>query len=130
MTSYYFLTRIYELNGRFDEAVEAELKRRVTSHPESIEPLRAAFQVGGIQGFWRKQIELLKAESRNEPGLEHNIASRYALLGEADNALAYIKKNQTSRGSMWSALKVDPSFESLRSNPKFQELVTSMTPSK
>ncbi len=128
-TSYFFLTRIYELNGQFDEAVEADLKRRATPYPESIEPLRAAYQVGGIRGFWRKQIELLKAESKGKLGLDYHIASRYALLGEADNALAYIEKNQKSKGSMWSCLKVDPSFESLRPNPKSQELVSRMTPS-
>ncbi len=125
-TAYFFLTRIYERTGMFDEAVEAELKRSSTSQPESIDLLRRAYQTGGIRSFWQKQIDLLKKKSADPYDSEYHIASRYALLNDEERALAYIEKNLNSRGSIWYALKVDPSFDSMRSNPKFQELLRKM----
>ncbi len=121
--AFFFLTRIYELNGRYDEAVQAALKERAIASPQTVEPLRAAYQTAGIRGFWQKQIEILKEESKTLHGLNLHIASRYALLGDTESALEYVEKDLENRGSMWNYGRVDPSFDSLRSNSKFQELM-------
>lgn len=128
--AYYFLTRIYELNGRYDEAVESALKERTTTHPLTVEPLRAAYQTAGIRGFWQKQIELLKEESSILHGLDIHIATRYALLGNAEMSLEYIEKDFKNHGRIWNFGRVDPLFDSLRSNPKFQELMSKVTAQK
>lgn len=121
--AYFHLTRIYERNGRFDEAVEAELKDRTITQPNWVEPFRTAYQTGGIAAFWKKQIELLKEHSERNLEFEYHIATRYALLNDAEKALYYLEKNQNNRGGMWHAIGVDPAFDSLRSNPRFVLLV-------
>ncbi len=122
-SAYFHLTRIYERSGRYDEAVEADLKDRAARKPQSVEPLRAAYESGGISAFWKKQIELLKEDSERDSESEYHIASRYALLNDAENALKFLEKNQNRRGGMWHAVKVDPAFDSLRSNPRFIALL-------
>lgn len=126
--AHFFLSRIYELSGRYTEAVESALKEREIARPQTLEPLRLAYRTGGIRGFWQKQVELLKEESLTIHGLDHQIASRYAMLGDADGAFSYIEKSLKNRGAMRNFGRVDPSFDSLSSNPKFQELLKTSLP--
>ena len=96
--------------------------------PESLGPFSLPImEASGFAGKNRSSNSSRK--SRSEPGLDHHIASRYALLASGQ-CPAYIKQNQTSSRVLdVDSLKVDPSFESLRTNPKFQELANQMTPS-
>jgi hypothetical protein len=104
-----------------DEAVEAELKRQASFGAQTVGPLRAAYKESGVRGFWMKQIKMVKEQKDAVPGLGYEIARRYALMGDTEQALAYIEKHMPERGSGWAFLKVDPIFDSIRSNPRFQE---------
>lgn len=126
--THFFLSRIYELTGRYDEAVESALNERAISHPDTVAPLRTAYQTSGIRGYWNKQIVLLKEESKDARGLENHIASRYALLGDFEHANEYVEKNLKNLGTMWNLGRVDPIFDGLRSNPRFIELMTKAAP--
>lgn len=121
--AHYFLTRIYEITDRPEAAVEHALKEREVSRPSSVEPLRAAFARGGIRGFWRKQVELLTEESREMFGLEYQIASRYALLNEFENATRYAEMSVEKLGAMTNLARVDPQFDRLRDYPAFADLM-------
>jgi DNA-binding winged helix-turn-helix (wHTH) protein/TolB-like protein/lipopolysaccharide biosynthesis regulator YciM len=126
LTSYQFISHIYELQGNYDKAVEIELERLKIARPKAVETLRAAYEQEGIKGFWRKQIEILNEESEKQPGAEYIIANRYALLGDTENALAYVEKYAPERGSMWTFLKVDPLWESLRDHLRFRKILRKM----
>lgn len=125
-TPYLAMTLTDEILGKYDSAVETELKRRSIISPESVEPLRTAYKIEGIKGFWKKQIEFLTAESKTKSGLEWEIASRYAVLGDKENALNYIEKYCVQRGSSWSYLKVEPIWDNIRNEPRFQEVLRKM----
>jgi len=51
------------------------------------------------------------------------LASIYVALGEKDPAMAHLEKAYTKRegGLLW--LKVNPAFDGLRSDPRFNTLV-------
>ncbi|MDQ3221055.1 MAG: winged helix-turn-helix domain-containing protein [Acidobacteriota bacterium] len=126
--AHFFLARIYELNGRYEEAFEHHLKEREISRSDTIAPLRQTYQTNGIRGFWLKQIEFMKTELKDMHNLENHIASRYVLLGDTKNACDYVEKNLEKRGSMRNYGRVDPLFDSLRSDPRFVELMQRFSP--
>lgn len=114
----------FEQKGMFDEAVEAELKRSKTYDSPTIESLKDAYRKFGIKGFRQKQIEIV--QNKTNPGSEvgnYYIATRYALLNRSEEALQQIEKGFINRGSMWQMVNVDPAFDSLRSEPRFQDLI-------
>jgi len=126
--AHWFLERIYEMTGRYEEAAEQGLKERQLLRPETVEPLRKAYQDGGIRGFWRKQIELLSEESKTMYGLDLRIAMRYIMLGDKERACDHIEKNLNDLGSMRNYGRSDPFFDSMRSYPRFKKLMDDSTP--
>ena len=53
----------------------------------------------------------------------YDIAEVYLALGEEEQTLAWLRKAADERSNMVTYLKVDPRFERLLSNPRFQDLV-------
>ena len=51
------------------------------------------------------------------------MASVYAALGEADAAFDWLERAYERRSLMIRWIQVDPSFDSLRSDPRFQDLL-------
>jgi len=52
-----------------------------------------------------------------------SIALIYAALGDKDQAFAWLEKADKGRDGILARLKVDPRFDSLRSDPRFADLV-------
>src|SRR5262249_60746187 len=76
----------------------------------------------------RRAGDLMPCSGEAEPAAydRQQLARIYALVGEPDQALDLLEKllaipSDYSPG--W--LQIDPSFDSLRSNPRFQKLVSS-----
>jgi tetratricopeptide (TPR) repeat protein len=126
--AHWFLERIYELTGRYDEAVVHGLKERELTRPETVDPLLRAYRAGGVKSFWLKQIELLKEESKSMYGLDYRIASRYALAGDAEKACDHVEKNLIDLGSMRNYGRTDPLFDPLRSKARFIKLMHDTAP--
>lgn len=123
-TPYMIIRKAYEQKGMFDEAVEAELKRLKNQDPPTIEALRDAYRRSGIEGFWQKQIEIFRKNSnaRGETA-DYQVATRYALLNQSAAVLREIENGFASRGSMWHMINVEPAFDSLRDDARFQALL-------
>jgi len=54
------------------------------------------------------------------------VAIVYAGLGDKDQALAWLEKAYQDRSTMMGQLKVEAFFDSLRSDPRFQDLLRRM----
>ena len=84
-----------------------------------------AYAMGGRHGDEIKIVDDLKSDSKQKAVLPHvSMAKIYGALGEKDLAmeeleLAYSKRD--SQGILW--LKVDPTFDSLRPDPRFKDLL-------
>ena len=54
------------------------------------------------------------------------VAMVYALLGDHDKAIEMLNRAYEERSAMMVQLKTNPSLDSVRSNPRFQELLRRM----
>ena len=93
--------------------------------PEDVAALGQAYKVGGIRGAWRWDIERLE-RLPPEQGAPAEIARHYASLGEKDKALDWLEKGYEEHAPVMATIKVDPSYDSLRSDPRFQDLLRRM----
>jgi TolB-like protein/Tfp pilus assembly protein PilF/predicted Ser/Thr protein kinase len=120
-----WLRHIAHEKGMYDDEVAAWQKAMELhgENPEDVAALGRAFEVGGIKGAWRWEIE--RQENRYEfARLE--LAGHYAFLGEKDQALDWLEKGYEQHDDRMYIIKADPVFDSLRSDPRFQILLRRM----
>lgn len=66
--------------------------------------------------------ELLQ-ENQHNPVDTRIIAAAYAGVGDKEQAIAWLEKAYAQHSNEVTALKVDPSYDSLRGDPRFQDLL-------
>jgi serine/threonine protein kinase/tetratricopeptide (TPR) repeat protein len=86
-------------------------------------------QSGYIYAVWGKRAEAekiiaeLKRQSKDSSVSPWGIALIYTGLGESDQAFEWLDKAYNDRAFDLQYAKVDPRFETLRSDPRFQKLL-------
>jgi len=119
--------------GRYEEGIKenqkAELLGGANGEEASTEAAARlkAFKTGGERRFWQDNLERnLKAMEQSGTGHfpASGIAADYALAGEKDKAFEWLEKAYEERdGQDITLLKCDPSFKSLRGDPRFADLL-------
>jgi TolB-like protein/DNA-binding winged helix-turn-helix (wHTH) protein/tetratricopeptide (TPR) repeat protein len=117
-----YLGRAYEQMGREREAVEAYVTPLTFSerNRDAVAALRAAAARDGLKGYWRQRLESLLKEP--QPRV-YSIATAYVRLGDHDRALAWLERLFAERGAWIRGLKVQPQWDPLRADPRFQDLL-------
>ena len=114
------LAETYRVKGDYAKALEEHAKAfDLGGEPQKAALLREAFAKGGWNGYLR----LVTAE--NSPlKIRHGIVARaYLELGEKDKAFTELNKSYQDREAPMQWLKVEPQFDSVRDEPRFQELL-------
>ena len=127
------LTLVYSSNDMPEAALRErqEIFRR-TGRKREAQELEAAYADAGEPGMLRWQIErglpkAEKARSEGELGVHaFNMALLYARLGETDDALCWLEEAADGRVANVVFLKVHPWLDSLRSDPRFGEILKKM----
>ena len=70
-----------------------------------------------------ESLRQLKDRARQSYVPAYNFVEIYIGLGDKEQALTYLAKAYADRSMLITALNVDPEFDSLRSDPRFQELL-------
>jgi DNA-binding winged helix-turn-helix (wHTH) protein/tetratricopeptide (TPR) repeat protein len=111
----------YRMTGNYAESVE-ELARfqDLIGGEQTAAIMRESFATGGWQGFLRA----MTAEPRPANLTPYNVATFHAALGQKDQAFAELNKAYQNREAILGLLKVDPRFDSLHDDPRFEELTS------
>ncbi|MBA3770084.1 MAG: tetratricopeptide repeat protein, partial [Blastocatellia bacterium] len=110
----------YQGRGDHAESVEALARYyELNSNPRDAALVRDSFAKDGWQGFMRAMI----GKRRPANFWSHIAAGFFAQLGENDKAFAELDSAYERRASQILLLKVDPRLDSLRDDPRFQELL-------
>lgn len=121
------LAQVYELKGMFQEAASEWSTVDVLSGNPKLELHYAAVRdAAGYQRSTQLWIEHLRESSKREYTSPMGMAVAYARLAKAEQALAWLEEAYRRRDPGLSALKVEPLFDFLRSNPRFQDLLRRM----
>jgi TolB-like protein/Tfp pilus assembly protein PilF len=115
---------IYSLQGRTDEAV-AEARRAVEITRGGVEYqayLASALAQTGEREEAEEILRSLEQRSRETHVSPILFAGMYAGLGESDEAFRWLNRAVDERSSGIIYIRMDPTFRSLRSDPRFEKL--------
>ena len=85
--------------------------------------LADAFHRGGPRAFFRKSAELIASHQSEHLQRPVDVASYYAQAGDKDQAFAWLEKAYQQRTSSITSIGVEPKFDSIRSDPRFEDLL-------
>jgi tetratricopeptide (TPR) repeat protein len=119
------LGNIYLHKKMYAEAVESFLKAKATNcvPAETIATFKQAYEAGGIKGYWQKELQETQERVKQGRSLPRRLAHIYAELGDKDQAFMWLEKAFEERNSLMIFLKTYPTFDSLRDDPRYQNLM-------
>jgi tetratricopeptide (TPR) repeat protein len=119
------LARVYELLGRYGDAIESR-RRSMTlagAPPQRIAAMDSAYTASGPDGYWRWLLEGVKDKFDIHPTWA---AILYVQLGDKDQAFSWLEKAYEQHDGLLYLLKVSPSYDSLRDDPRYLDLLRRM----
>jgi DNA-binding winged helix-turn-helix (wHTH) protein/TolB-like protein/Tfp pilus assembly protein PilF len=120
-----FLGRAFEQKKMYAETI-AEFRKAVElsgRRPFAISGLAHAYAVSGERALARELLDELKERSKMNYVSLYYIAHIYAGLGDREQALEWFDKAHEERDPMLVYLNVNPNLDSLRSEPRFRDLL-------
>ena len=117
----------YELAGQPDAAFASyrEALRTGGASKESLEHIDAAYTAEGLPGYYRNW---LNRRSGNTPMSDTWRAQLYVRVGEPDRAIEALERAYEKREGALAWVNVEPSFQPLRSDPRFQQIAAQVGP--
>jgi serine/threonine-protein kinase len=125
-STHLFAGAAYEQKGMYDEATsEMEKANRLLSgvFPAALGALGHVYAESGKRGKAREVLEKLKDMSRQRYVSPLDLALIYIGLGDKEQAFEQLEKAYEDRSGWLINLKVEPRFDGLRSEPRFQDLL-------
>ena len=122
---HYHLGIGYEGMGKLQEAIpEYQQAVAMSGNSESFVTLAHAFRATGKRAEAEKTLHDLERKATKSSASPYTMATIYAGLGENEKAFEFLEKaySEKSLNLSWS-LKSDQLLDSLRSDPRFQDLL-------
>jgi hypothetical protein len=121
-------------------AARAETEKLVRAQPENVKPLSALAFVDAELGDKEKAIREGRTACDMVPVakdaidgvlLVNNLARVYSLTGEKDLAIKQLEiVSKIPFGPSYGELRLDPEWDQLRGDPRFEKIVASLAPKK
>jgi tetratricopeptide (TPR) repeat protein len=119
-----FLPAAYEQKRMYDEAIAGFKKANARRGSEwSMAGLGHVYAVSGKKSEARAVLDELKQLSEEQYVPPNHLALIHAGLGDKDQAFALLEKAFEEHSFALQWLKVEPRWDSLRSDPRFQDLL-------
>ena len=122
------LAQVYEHEGRTEDVAREFLRadELLGTDLKELEKLRRAMAKDGAKGYWRRKLENYRESAKSgyaPPGLTAMACVR---IGDKQCAFEWLEKGFQERDDLMINLKVEPVFDGLRADPRFQDLVRSV----
>jgi TolB-like protein/predicted Ser/Thr protein kinase len=119
------LAFIYAAKGMYPQAIEESgyVPAMRKNDLARVAAFRQAYAADGASGYWRKVIEVEEKRRKEQYFPPYIIASSYARLSEKEQAFELLEKGYEGRDEWLRFLRVEPAFDSLRSDPRYADLV-------
>jgi serine/threonine protein kinase/tetratricopeptide (TPR) repeat protein len=117
-----YLGKTLAEQGRFQDAVE-ELEKAGDFTAEPHATIGYVYGRMGRKADARKVIADLQEQSKKEYIASTNFARIYIGLGDKNQAFAWLEKGYQQRDFWLTFIKGDPTFDTLRSDPRLQDLL-------
>jgi len=122
------IANVYEQLGRYDEAIDRYvLSGSLTgSNVEFFWDAHQTFEITGWKDYWQKVLEWVDSnpEAKYIPSITKAVL--YTRLGQNDKALDQLEASYEKREGELVYINVNPRFDSLRSDPRFTEILKKM----
>jgi TolB-like protein/DNA-binding winged helix-turn-helix (wHTH) protein/Tfp pilus assembly protein PilF len=136
--AHYDLGQVYERTGRAREAIQEFMKAEEMFglSQDRLAELRRVYHQSGEKRYWRQILAFCREGSKqprkfaSTSGYGHcdymqnaDVAAVQVRLGEFNAALESLERGYAKHETELIYLKVDPSWDNLRSDPRFQNLL-------
>jgi len=121
------LRTTYHLMGRHEEAMEMwRASYRVAGDDEALAALEDGWGRGGYSEALRAVAELFEVRAQTQYVTPWQIATLYTRAGDAEPALTHLEMAYRDHDQNMPSIAVDPIFDFIRNEPRFQALVDSL----
>ncbi|HEY8716630.1 MAG TPA: protein kinase [Candidatus Acidoferrum sp.] len=125
-----FLSLVYEAQGKYDLWLDEWEKAAALSNDADLlavsKAARAEFAKGGYRAAIKRAAEVLQEQSKRvyiDPAI---IAGDYGVLGDKDKAFFWLEKSFAEKSDLLRILKSSSYFDSLRSDPRYANILRRM----
>jgi serine/threonine protein kinase/Tfp pilus assembly protein PilF len=117
------LEAAYAQSGMYKEAI-AERQRLLTlsGNPDLAVAIGEDYRKSGYAGVLQGSLEGLKEVSKERYVPPYHVAQIYARLVDKQQTLAWLEQAFNERDTQLTYMKVEPAFDEIRSDPRFQQL--------
>jgi len=124
-TAQFFLARAYEGKGSYDQAIDEYVKSAEVMGftAADLPKAKEAYAKGGWNGYLQAYLAQTLENSKKGYVPAFVAASIYARLGQKDQAFDYLEKAFQERNFRIALINVSFEFDSLRSDPRFADLL-------
>ncbi len=124
------LGRAYDAKGMYPEAIAENRTAVILMEKESAESAdqkAAAFiealGTGGVNGYWRKHLEICLSEYDQGYESAFAVAIIYARLGDGDNTFTWLEKSFAAHEQRLNYMKAEPALDGVSSDPRFADML-------
>ncbi len=125
--AYLILFYVYNQKAMYDDATSAlEIYLIVLKKEDIASLIRKTFEESGYIKAIRQLLDVSMEQSIAFFSDPYGRSVLFALIGDKDKAFEWLEKTYEQREVWLHYLKVDPMYDSLRSDPRFQDLLKRM----
>jgi predicted Zn-dependent protease len=121
---YSYLAMVYAIQKRYAEAIDlAQTSRRMDESPLLAAMVASTYAAAGRRTDAERMLTGISEEIKEQYSCSYEVGAAYLALGEVTQAFHWLDKAYEDRSTCMVALKQDPRFDSLHTDPRFQTLI-------
>jgi tetratricopeptide (TPR) repeat protein len=121
--AYFGLFHVYVGKKSYDNAIAAlQQELKLEGRTQGAEAIGQSYKRAGFAAALQTMIKV-DERSLSQDYDPFEVATAYSLLGDKDQAFVWLGKAVDARSNFVIPLNVDPTWDNIRSDPRFEELV-------